>query len=670
MIVKFLAKTIYEEVVESVKEFASGIMDQEAIIISAAVFLAVIMIISSIVAFYAYESRLNRSIKKLNNFFIKNPYVNDDNLVVLNNMLKKVPKTLRSCWQEYMINRDKLPSEYMSIKNCLDKAERAGGYNLAITIASVISGIVISIFSLLNLANVVAVYGSSISVIEGLLRIFLLPLIMISIVLIFIAIFKLKQNTQMSDLYYNFNDFMRSINKACSTMPSYVDYELLFTQKEIRDGIPVLQEYLEKKAFQEQKEAEEAALEGNNFEQFDFEELGVENSILLDRAMLECEKYFNAKRSLTEKSNAKEQELYNFSKNFDEVTKDYERKAQSHRENMAQLNEQLNNTTIKIEANYIKKRYNEEQQKLQQLEKDYDLAVSRFKKQQEDLENEVKAINDQMAEKKSAIEEAMKSEGKSYANKIYGIINKMVADQNAPYFKEVEEQKASLQEQINSLSQTLAVEQSEVASKQSEIENLEHDLKLRLAQIEAIGNVKEYFSSKEFRDRVIEGKKYKKEENVPENFENVDELKMRLANAEEQLKNATQKQQEMVVRENQLMEKLQAIESNKNQLQEENISLQNKQKASLEKIDKLTELTGKIQEENTNYLNSKKELQKTMGETLSALSVRADKAVGSNKEKLNSSTNKVVVSPEQTPRKSSKSALNDLILATKNLKKK
>ena len=40
-------------------------------------------------------------------------------------------------------------------------------------------------------------------------------------------------------------------------MPPYIDYEILFTQKEIKDGISVLQEYLDKKAIQEQKEKEE-----------------------------------------------------------------------------------------------------------------------------------------------------------------------------------------------------------------------------------------------------------------------------------------------------------------------------------------------------------------------------------------------------------------------------
>ena len=56
---------------------------------------------------------------KLNKYFAKNPYVNDENIVELNTRMKNVPKTLRYCWQEYMLNRDKVPSEYMNPTVCM-----------------------------------------------------------------------------------------------------------------------------------------------------------------------------------------------------------------------------------------------------------------------------------------------------------------------------------------------------------------------------------------------------------------------------------------------------------------------------------------------------------------------------------------------------------------------
>ena len=135
--------------------------------------------------------------------------------------------------------------------------------------------------------------------------------------------------------------------------------------------------------------AEEAELNANHFENFNFEPVGVESALLLDRAMSEGERYFNFKRGLTERINSKETEMFNYQKKFDEVTKEYERKSQAVRENMASINEQLNATSVKIEANYLKKRYNEEQQKQQQLEKDYEYAQINFTKQQQEMEQSI-----------------------------------------------------------------------------------------------------------------------------------------------------------------------------------------------------------------------------------------------------------------------------------------
>ena len=73
----------------------------------------------------------------------------------------------------------------------------------------------------------------------------------------------------------------------------------------------------------------------------------------------------------------------------------------------------------------MKKRLNEEQTKLQQLEKDYELATSRFQKQQDDMKAEVDAFTAEINKRRAITEDAMKAECKNYANKIYGILNKI-----------------------------------------------------------------------------------------------------------------------------------------------------------------------------------------------------------------------------------------------------
>lgn len=543
MVSYLLESTFYDFLISTLESFG-GIFDGGIVATISIILLVALIIVSVLRAALSYENKLLKGVKRMNAFFANNPYVNADNLVELNTKMKQMPKTLRFCWQEYMLNRDKIPSEYINRESCLDKADKASGYGNAIQTCKTFSMMLAAFACLLSAVYYANTATGEVAFLEYIL---VLPALILAIGFLVVAIMQFRFSGVNSSLYVEFNDFVRYLNKACSTMPPFVDYEVLFTPKEIKEEIPVLQDYLEKKAFQEQKEAEEKAQNQDIFDKFDFNDLGVENAILLDRAMLECEKYFNSKRILTERLNAKEQEQYNFAKNFDEVTKDFERKAQAHRESMAQLNEQLNNTTIKIEANSIKKRYNDAQQKLQQLEKDYDLAQTRFKKQQDEFDAEIKNLTDEINSKKGAIEEAMKMEGKSYANKVYGIINSMIAAQNEPFFRQVEEEKQNLQAQVNNLSQTLATQANEIETRNVQIAELEKDLRLRLAQIEAIGNIKDYFASREFRERVANAKKVQPMDELPEAFTNSvdEEMKQKLAETEKALQEANARQAEM-----------------------------------------------------------------------------------------------------------------------------
>ena len=260
-------------------------------------------------------------------------------------------------------------------------------------------------------------------------------------------------------------------------------------------------------------------MNANHFENFNFEPVGVESALLLDRAMSEGERYFNFKRGLTERINSKETEMFNYQKKFDEVTKEYERKSQADRENMASINEQLNATSVKIEANYLKKRYNEEQQKQQQLEKDYEYAQINFTKQQREMEQDVAQLRAEIKEKKSQVEENMMSECRNYSNKVWGEINKTLQSQQEPILKEKEEKARILQEEIDKMTLLVADQDADIKAKQEYILKLEQDIKVRLAEIEAINNVRDYFNTPEFRQRVSDKKKKRKLEEFEEEQE-------------------------------------------------------------------------------------------------------------------------------------------------------
>ena len=97
---------------------------------------------------------------------------------------------------------------------------------------------------LLNAFNVLAEDDGWYEFPDYFLRIGTTPLIVLTVGLLVIAFIRLWHSYFSADLYDDFHDFERLINKSCSTMPAYIDYEVLFTDREIKEGI---YEYLIKK---------------------------------------------------------------------------------------------------------------------------------------------------------------------------------------------------------------------------------------------------------------------------------------------------------------------------------------------------------------------------------------------------------------------------------------
>ncbi len=494
---------IFKSLTSFLKEL-SNFVTFDYIVYGGAGLLILVMLFGLIRSSATYEVKLLKSIIKLNKYFAKNPYVNDENIVELNSKMKNVPRTLRYCWQEYMLNRDKSPSEYMNTVTCIDQPSKTSAYANTATTCGILSIIISLLTALLGMAKMAI--DEAVRFNTFLFEVLLLPLLILGLGWLFVTFMRARHTSIIADLYYNFHEFERNMNKACTTMPQYIDYEVLFTKKEIKDGIPVLQDYLEKRAIEEKREREEAELNANKYEYYDFDELGVENALLLERAMKECEKYINVKRDLSVKVQSKETEMFNYQKNFDEVTKDFERKAQAARETITQLTDQINQTTVKIEANYMKKRLNEEQTKLQQLEKDYELATSRFQKQQDEMKAEVTSLTDEIARRKALTEEAMKSECKNYANKIYGQISKTVQEQSKPYIDQIQEDKENLESTISELKTNLSTTTDNLNKATADLTAKTEEYNIKVAELKAVKELKEYLTSPEFKKSFLSKK--------------------------------------------------------------------------------------------------------------------------------------------------------------------
>ncbi len=619
---RLLAETginVFESLLSYIEEIGK-IIEFEYLLLGGVGLTIVTILLTLLRSSYTYEVKMLRTLNRFNRYFRQNPYINNDNLVQVNDNFKRVPKNLRYAWQQYMLNRDKLPSEYMNTVTCLDQPLKASSHSNA----SKILQIVTNIFTLLTFVIGFSknAFFEGMSVLTALIQSLIVPVIVFVLGSVFVAILKARYVAIIADNYTRFHEFESYINKACTTLPPFIDYEILFTRKEIKEGIPVLQEYLEKRALQEQKEREEQEMFAAGFESYNFDELGVENSLLIERAMHESEKFFTIKTTMTDRINNKEQEMYNYQKNFDEVTKEFERKAQAIRENLKQLNEQLNNTSVNIEANYIRKRYKEDQQKLQQLEKDYEVASIRFNKQQNEMQAEVDSYRKEIESKKAILEKAMSEEGKTYANKIFGLINTKVTEQNRPILEQQQNELDILKEQVDAYNVTVRERENSIADLEARLEEVNRELTSKKAEIEGIKNLKEYFNSAEFRQRVSDKKKRRPDEDgeVFDNME-LETLRSRAELAEQQLKQSEEQRQKLQVQESSLVTKLKALEENEQRLRSENAKLQQDiSQAQNDKISQvqseLEQLNKKIGAENDRLVQKQEELKDKLQKTL------------------------------------------------------
>ena len=506
---------VFQVIAEFLGRFMKA-LSMEFLFFGAIGLLAILWIFAIVRTRHSYELRLLKSVGKLNKYLTKTPYIEEGNLIEFNNKMKTVPQTLRYCWQEYMLNRDKMPSEYINVKSCIEQPSKTSSYTntvrgckmftIVLALLSFLLGLAsIGIETPIGTSNVFA--GNLTSVIVSLFVSAIIPVSIMAFGYIFVIFLNARQSAIVADLYYSFHEFQRSIDKACTKLPDFIDYEVLFTKKEIRNGIPVLQEYLEKMSLLEQKRKEEETLAPAEYEEYEFEKLGVDNSLLLDRAMKESEKYLTIKSNLSERIKDIEKKQYTLQKAYDEQTKEYERRIQASNESIQQLNEQMQSTNSKIESNYIRKRVNDEQQRLQQVLSDQDNANQRFQKDQDIMQAEIDKYKKDIEKRKTVAEDAMIAECKTYVNKVYEKVSKVALEKIEPYTKQLEEQQEELKGKITTLDNQAVEKMEVIKAMEDKLATLEHEFNLKTAEIEALKSVKEYFTSEEFFKRVALEKK-------------------------------------------------------------------------------------------------------------------------------------------------------------------
>lgn len=415
---------------------------------------------------HSYEVKLIKAIDMFNTYFGSNPQINEDNLINFNNKMKskKVPKQLRKQWQQYVLYREEKASKYMSFENCVSTPIRNSTYTRDVSILNILSYVYAGLCFLLNL------YCSyEEKLVEILQHCLLCPIIILTLNYLFTILFKIRHNAIISDINSNYQYFEVYIDKATETIPEYVDYEALFDKKEIRDGIPILSAYLQKRAEEEKKELERARLRNVEHEKFNFDEAGVERSLVLERAMTEAENYIAERKKLMQDMEQINSEIYQEENSFRETTKEYQRQMQVSKESFENFKQQLEEVTSSIEANYLKKQQQQELDRQRNLERDYDTATDRHKKVLETYQAEITDVENQIKKARNVLEKSMMSEFDTYSNKVYAEASRVIEKRDSEKFTKA-------QNNIKSLVERLQNKENEVDNLNTENEKLKEQL--------------------------------------------------------------------------------------------------------------------------------------------------------------------------------------------------
>ena len=473
---------IFEIVDKFFSSFANYLNYNRYFIIFSALFLFTIFCVI-ISTSHSYESRLIKAVDMFNNYFLDNPQINEDNLIAFNNRMKssRVPKQLRKQWQQYVLYREDKASKYMSFENCVATPLKNSTYTRDVQIMNILAYIFAGVCLLLN------IYCSYEDRFADILQHCLLcPVLILMVNYLVTIFFNIKHNAIISDLYSNYQYFEVNIDKATETLPDYVDYEVLFDKNEIKRGIPILYAYLQKRAEEEKKELERARLRNVEHEKFNFDEAGVERSLVLERAMTEAENYIAERKKLMQDMEQVNNEIYQEENAFRETTKEYQRQMQVSKETFENFKQQLEEVTSSIEANYLKKQQQQELDRQRNLERDYDTATDRHKKVLETYQAEIADLENQIKKARNVLEKSMMSEFDTYSGKVYDEALRVVEERESEKYTKVQDNIKNLEEKLKHKEQEVNGLYDENEQLKEQISTIDADYQQKIQEREQI----------------------------------------------------------------------------------------------------------------------------------------------------------------------------------------
>ena len=421
---------------------------------------------------WCYEGVAMRQMRRINKYLKENPNVNDENLVEFHNRMKKLPRRIRDRWQLFMLERAGSPSRYLSVEYCIKRPL----YNSAIlTVKKLMlyATFIVSLLSIVVGLCYFAIDGASEPIsLAVIIQTLVTPLVCILIGCAFNVFLQLRYTSINHSLYDTFTVFVRNIDKATNQMPDYVDYELLFTKKEIEQGIPVLREYLEKKALEEQRLLEKAKQEEANISPYDFASLGINGEQLMDRAVTESEKFFMKKADIQQQITSLEKQLQKTEQQMEDIERDGNKKLQAIKENLERLDKAMAETTNNVEVNYNRRLVSQEISKKEAIEKDMANMIAKEKVAADALRVEIQKRKEEIDSGKKIIEDALKSEYDTFATKVYQELNERITRDNSEQMHEMEMIIAKLKAKIKEINRDLISKDNILEERNLELDNL------------------------------------------------------------------------------------------------------------------------------------------------------------------------------------------------------
>ena len=379
---------------------------------------------------FSYEARLKRSLDRCNKWLFKYKKIDMDNIKDFNKTIKKGPKRLVYYWQQFILYRDGGPSVYLSEENIIEKPLKTSSWQSNIKNLGLVTVIWSIVALILGIASQEIIWSSEALALAAAL---VMPCLTALLGVIGIILLKGRRVMNLDDIYHIYHFFTRFLSSATADLTPYIDFNLLFTNKEIENGNPQLREYYEARARKTKEEFEKAQKNDIPLQNYQFENVGVDGGLLLDRAMKESETFINKKNSVLAQIAQIESQKEALKRNYENVQMDLQRKIQASKENIEKLIEQQTTTTSRIEVRLLTNQQQKEVNKRAQLQKDYDQEEQRYLQARSELDAEVVELNKQLEIGLEEVQKAMGSEYQTFFEKVmksaYAVAEQKVKDE-------------------------------------------------------------------------------------------------------------------------------------------------------------------------------------------------------------------------------------------------